>query len=92
VHKAELEVREGEKFVDALYRSLLPDNVDVPVSARKKIELRTSLEKGVLKVVVYCKDKVETLLSTLDDILRCAQAVEKVHKLTQHRPQRNHPT
>ncbi len=53
-----------------LYSSLKPDNIDLP----KGLNIDMSLNGRFLVVDFSSIDRLETLISTIDDLLTCCQA------------------
>ncbi|MCP8308147.1 MAG: hypothetical protein H3Z52_04135 [archaeon] len=53
-----------------IYSSLKPDNIDLP----KELEIDMSVDKKLLIVDFSSINKLETLISTIDDLLTCCQA------------------
>lgn len=66
----EIEIQKDNKLlIDSLYKSLIPDNVDIP----EGIELVIKLLKGNKLYIKVASDirEVLTLRNTVDDIIRC---------------------
>jgi len=54
----------------AVYSSLKPDNINLP----KGLDLDMSLDNKLLIIDFSSISKLETLISTIDDLLTCCQA------------------
>lgn len=54
----------------AVYSSLKPDNINLP----KGLYIEMSLDKKLLIIDFSSISKLETLISTIDDLLTCCQA------------------
>jgi hypothetical protein len=68
----ELEISNSDrKLINAIYEALNPDNIDFPEG------LRISLEKSEDKLIVKIESsrKIETLISTVDEILENIQSL-----------------
>ena len=61
---------------EAIARSLSTDNAETPLG----LQVRTWSEGKTVKIKVACIRRVETMLSTLDDIFACMQVAEKTIK------------
>jgi hypothetical protein len=60
-----------EGVAEALVRALSPDNV-----GGKGVELRTVRRGREVITTVRMRGRIETLLTTLDDLLACTEAAE----------------
>ncbi|MCP8317452.1 MAG: hypothetical protein H3Z51_11450 [archaeon] len=60
----------SDKEARAIYSSLKPDNISLP----KGLEIDMSIDKKLLIVNFSSIGKLETLISTIDDLLTCCQA------------------
>ena len=68
----ELEISNSDrKLIKAIYEALNPDNIEFPEG------LRISLEKSEEKLIVKIESnrKIETLISTVDEILENIQSL-----------------
>ena len=59
-----------ERAIMALYSSLQPDDKDLP----KGLELEMRAKGSCLIIDLISIKKIETLISTIDDLLACCQA------------------
>jgi|GEM_PF-166784 len=69
---AELELRlKSKELAKAMLSSITPDNVSIPES----LKLDMHLTGKALTVSVYTASRPDTLISTIDDILKSCQLV-----------------
>jgi tRNA threonylcarbamoyladenosine modification (KEOPS) complex Pcc1 subunit len=54
----------------AIYSSLKPDNINLP----KGLSIEMNVDKTLLMINFSSVSKLETLISTIDDLLTCCQA------------------
>jgi len=59
-----------KRVAKAVYDSLKPDNIDLPES----LEMRMKVEKDRLIIDFSSTISLETLISTIEDLLACCQA------------------
>ena len=72
----------GRDMAASIVQSIEPDNVGMK---GLKIEPRISA-RNVYFTITY-SDKIETFISTLDDVLRCIQAARStLHKIVKEKP------
>jgi len=72
--RAEISIRyKREKEAEAIAKALSPDNFKVPSG----LMVKTFRKKGVVVTVIECKRRLETLTSTIDDLLRSTQVAEQ---------------
>lgn len=65
---------ENEEIAEAIASSIKPDNIDSP----EGVEVETQrVGKGV-ESKIKVKGEIETLLSTVDDILSCTSTAEEM--------------
>ncbi|MCP8304525.1 MAG: hypothetical protein H3Z50_03525 [archaeon] len=60
----------GGKVAEAVYGSLKPDNIDLP----KGLDIEMKVEGDRLIIDFSSTGRLETLISTIDDLLACCQA------------------
>lgn len=60
----------SEKEAKAIYSSLKPDNINLP----KGLSIEMNINKTLLMINFSSVSKLETLISTIDDLLTCCQA------------------
>jgi len=65
---------DDEKEAEAVSRAVSPDNVEAPKDLFIKTEV---VDKKVVTTIRYGGERVETLLSTIDDLLSCVSTAEK---------------
>ena len=79
MYQATFEIKSSDKkLLRSIYQAILPDNINLPNNIRKKLNVETKLEKDKIVIYILCKEKIETLHSTIDDLLRCLQVIEKL--------------
>ncbi len=61
---------ESDAEARAVYSSLEPDNTNLP----KGLDMEMSIVKRLLTIDFSSIGKLETLISTIDDLLLCSQA------------------
>ncbi|MCD6537625.1 hypothetical protein J7L18_03330 [Candidatus Bathyarchaeota archaeon] len=67
-------VYDEEREVEAVLKSISPDNIDLP----KGLMIRTFTEKrNLIAHITYDEDNILTLRSTIDDLLSCILVAEK---------------
>ncbi|MEM3530330.1 MAG: KEOPS complex subunit Pcc1 [Nitrososphaerales archaeon] len=59
-----------ETIPKILYSSLKPDNINLP----EGLSIRMSAKKKLLMINFSSVNKIESLISTIDDLLTCCQA------------------
>ncbi|MEM0117615.1 MAG: KEOPS complex subunit Pcc1 [Conexivisphaerales archaeon] len=59
----------ARKQAEAVYKSLLPDNVALPDS----LSLDMRISDRVISVMLHSSSKPDTLISTADDVLKSCQ-------------------
>ena len=64
----------SEKYAESVVKSVSPDNLNIP----KGLEIQTIQEKTSVVTKITSKKSLETLLSTIDDLLSCVQVAERV--------------
>jgi hypothetical protein len=62
-----------EETARAIQRAITPDNIGAPDG----IHIITLVNKGNLEIEVITEHKINSLISTLDDLICCIQAAEK---------------
>lgn len=68
-------VYESSEEASAISNSVSPDNLMCP----KELTVETrSMGENVVTVITYHGDNMATFLSTIDDLLSCVSAAEKV--------------
>ena len=73
--KAEISIKyQTNKEAEAVARALSPDNFNVPSG----LIVKTFREKNVVVTIIECKRELNTLTSTIDDLLRSIQVAEQV--------------
>ena len=78
--KVKLVLYDDEKMIKALIASLLPDNVEIPNGMR--IFMDTKGNRAIVVVDVDGKKvKIDTLISTLDEILEISGMIENSFKV-----------
>ena len=70
-----------EQTVNTIYRSLEPDNIDLP----KDIVLGMSILDRCLNLKIVAENNVSTLISTLDDLLESTQISLSTLKISDDR-------
>ncbi len=63
-----IDFKEG-RISEAVYGSLKPDNIDLP----KRLDIEMKVEGNQLIIDFSSTGKIETLISTIDDLLACCQ-------------------
>jgi len=79
-HEAELRVRLREGVAEAVAQGLQPDNFKTP----DELKVETWVEGGEVVSRILCTGRVETLLATLDDLLRCLRGAERAIEAISH--------
>jgi phosphoserine phosphatase len=69
---------DDEKEAETLVEAISPDNIQLP----DRLIIKTIREKNVALTRIYCTKGVETLLATLDDLLRCSAVADQVVNVT----------
>lgn len=62
----------NEEIAEVVASSIKPDNLDSP----ERVDIETNKVGEVVESKVSVKGEVETLLSTLDDLLSCTSTAE----------------
>lgn len=65
---------ESEKIAKAIASSIKPDNIDSP----KGVEVETQREGKKVESRIRVRGEIETLLSTVDDLLSCTSTAEEI--------------
>lgn len=65
---------ENEKIAEAIASSIKPDNIDSP----EGVEIETKRVGNEVESKLKVEGEVETLLSTLDDLLSCTSTAEEM--------------
>jgi len=60
----------NDRKAKAIYSSLKPDNINLP----KGLSIEMNVDKTLLMINFSSVSKLETLISTIDDLLTCCQA------------------
>ncbi|MGB9660296.1 MAG: KEOPS complex subunit Pcc1 [Nitrososphaerales archaeon] len=60
----------NDRKAKAIYSSLKPDNINLP----KGLSIEMNINKTLLTINFFSVSKLETLISTIDDLLTCCQA------------------
>jgi|BEDMetMinimDraft_2_1075160.scaffolds.fasta_scaffold00013_24 hypothetical protein len=77
--KLELNLKNKE-LAEATFKSVSPDNISIPES----LGLSMHLAGNVLTVELYTSSRPDTLISTVDDILRsCQIALESIRSVNE---------
>lgn len=63
----------NEREAEAVARAVSPDNVEVP----QGLFVKTVRRGSKVLTTVDCQTKLETFISTLDDLLSCVSVAEK---------------
>jgi len=63
----------NEKIANSIAKALTPDDKFAP----SYLKVRTWNEDGELNSKIECKDRFDTFISTIDDLLASIQAAEK---------------
>ena len=63
----------NEKIANSIAKALTPDDKLAP----SHLKVRTWNKDGELNSIIECKDKFDTFISTIDDLLASIQAAEK---------------
>lgn len=69
------------KFIDdetaqILLNAVTPDNIKLP----KDLKIKMSRKGSEIKISIKCKKGIGSMLNTIDDLLECISAAEKVLK------------
>ncbi|RLI20982.1 KEOPS complex subunit [Candidatus Bathyarchaeota archaeon] len=64
---------EDELKAEAVAKAVSPDNVEYP----EKLSIKTFNENGRVVTLISCREKIGTLITTLDDLMRCISVAEK---------------
>lgn len=67
------------KTAKAIFLAVEPDNLRVP----PKLSIRSRVTGRCLEIYVSCRNRIETLIQTLDDLLSCIQVAERSIKSLQ---------
>ncbi|MEM3436953.1 MAG: KEOPS complex subunit Pcc1 [Nitrososphaerales archaeon] len=59
-----------DKGAKTIYSSLKPDNINLP----EGLSIRMSINRKLLTINFSSVNKLESLISTIDDLLTCCQA------------------
>ena len=65
---------DSNKYADSVAKSVSPDNYEIPLG----LEIETIQENMSVVTKITSKKSLETLLSTIDDLLSCIQIAERV--------------
>ena len=65
---------EDSKTARSIMEAISPDNLDAP----EGIDVATKVDGDILKISISCSRDIGSLLSTVDDLLSCIQAAERV--------------
>jgi hypothetical protein len=65
---------DSKKHAESVAKSVSPDNLRTPLG----LEVETSYENMTVITKITSKKNLETLLSTIDDLLSCVQIAERV--------------
>jgi hypothetical protein len=65
---------DSKKYAESVADSVSPDNVETPLG----LEVETLHENITVITKITSKKSLETLLSTIDDLLSCVQISERV--------------
>jgi hypothetical protein len=77
--KLELHLKNKE-LAEATFSSISPDNISIPES----LKLNMQLKGKVLTVELYTPSRPDTLISTVDDILKsCELALESIRSVNE---------
>lgn len=63
----------NKKYAEAVSKAVAPDNVSAP----KGLNIDTITDKNVVVTSIDLEGRLETFLSTIDDLLACVQVAEK---------------
>lgn len=64
------------KEAETIVRAVSPDNLEVPLG----LSIRTFNRRNVVISKIICRKGLETLISTINDLLECIQAAERAVK------------
>ncbi|UCG36414.1 MAG: hypothetical protein JSV64_07355 [Candidatus Bathyarchaeota archaeon] len=70
-------VYERERDAEAVFRAVSPDNRVVPIG----LSIQTRRRNSKVYTSIHCEKSLETLLSTLDDLLACVSVAERAFEL-----------
>ncbi len=65
---------DNENHAKAVSEAVSPDNVEVPIG----LEVKTVKRGSKVVTLIKCERSLETLISTIDDLLMSVQVAEKV--------------
>ena len=68
---------DDEKIAEAIVKAISPDNVEYG----EMLSVKTFKEGNMVISLVFCKEKIGTFISTIDDLLRCISVAEKTFKV-----------
>jgi len=75
-------VYDDEREAKSISRAVSPDNVGAP----KELFIKTEVaDNSVITTIKYSGERVETLLSTIDDLLSCVSTAEKTISVLKRR-------
>ncbi|MBS7634851.1 hypothetical protein KEJ34_05075 [Candidatus Bathyarchaeota archaeon] len=67
-------VYDDEAEAEAIFKAVSPDNVETPNGLVVETQ---KIERKVVTTIKYRGDNIATLLSTIDDLLKCVLTAEK---------------
>ena len=68
---------DDEKVAEAIVKAVSPDNVEYG----EMLSVKTFKKGNMVISLVFCKEKIGTFISTIDDLLRCISVAEKTFKV-----------
>ena len=68
---------DDEKIAEAIVKAVSPDNVEYG----EMLSVKTFKKENKVISLVFCKEKIGTFISTIDDLLRCISVAEKTFKV-----------
>ena len=68
---------DDEKIAEAIVKAVSPDNVEYG----EMLSVKTFKKRNMVISLVFCKEKIGTFISTIDDLLRCISVAEKTFKV-----------
>lgn len=70
-----------ERTARAVAEAVSPDNAEAPAG----LSVKTFSKGKAVTTLIECDRRLETLLSTVDDLLSCTQVAEKAVKILEKR-------
>jgi hypothetical protein len=66
------------RTAEAIAKAVSPDNFKTPAG----LTVKTTLNSGEVSTKIVCKEKLATLIATIDDLLSCTSTAEKAVQTT----------